>query len=162
MWGQVTGWVCEPYKVHELGKVTGSASVPARMTGWYPRRRGGLRPGALSLHAPGLSAVWTAPQWNDMIRPEKGGAMGLIRKSLFVATAGAVAPRSTKQRVALQTLAAIQGATPEQIERTGTRRGGITGRAGAMPAPARQTRVGKVRFTADELAYMREHAARSA
>jgi hypothetical protein len=47
--------------------------------------------------------------------------MGLIRKSLHVATVGAVAPNSKKQRVAKRTLVAIQGGTPEQVRRAGGR-----------------------------------------
>jgi hypothetical protein len=47
--------------------------------------------------------------------------MGLIRKSLHVATLGAVSPTSKKQRVASQTLAAIQGGTPAQVRRAGGR-----------------------------------------
>jgi hypothetical protein len=35
--------------------------------------------------------------------------MGMIRKTLHVATLGAVAPRSAKQEVALQTLEAVRG-----------------------------------------------------
>lgn len=34
--------------------------------------------------------------------------MGFIRKSLYVATQGAVSPQSTKQRVAVQTLVAAR------------------------------------------------------
>lgn len=47
--------------------------------------------------------------------------MGLIRKSLYLASAGAVAPNSKKQRRAAQTLAAVQGATPAEIRRAGGR-----------------------------------------
>jgi hypothetical protein len=47
--------------------------------------------------------------------------MGLIRKTLHVATLGAVAPDSRKQRVAAQTLGALQGETPAQVRRIGTR-----------------------------------------
>jgi hypothetical protein len=47
--------------------------------------------------------------------------MGLIRKALHVGTVGAVAPNSKKQRVAKQTLAAAQGASPEQVKRAGGR-----------------------------------------
>lgn len=47
--------------------------------------------------------------------------MGLIRKSFHVATVGAVAPNSKKQRVAKQQLAALQGKTPAQVRRAGGR-----------------------------------------
>lgn len=47
--------------------------------------------------------------------------MGLIRKSLYLASGGVVAPHSKKQRTALKTLAAIQGASPEEVRRTGGR-----------------------------------------
>ena len=55
--------------------------------------------------------------------------MGLIRKALFVSTGGVVAPNSRKQRVAMQTLAAIQGRSDEEVELIGTRRQslGLTG-----------------------------------
>lgn len=48
--------------------------------------------------------------------------MGLIRKALFASTGGIVAPNSKKQRVAKQTLAAIQGCSDQEVELTGTRR----------------------------------------
>jgi len=46
--------------------------------------------------------------------------MGLIRKGLFMTT-GLVAPYSKKQKTQMQILAALQGATPEEIANTGTR-----------------------------------------
>jgi hypothetical protein len=54
--------------------------------------------------------------------------VGLIRKSLHVASLGAVAPNSRKQRVALQQLAALQGKSPEEVRRVG-------GRLQHSPAP---------------------------
>ena len=47
--------------------------------------------------------------------------MGLIRKSLFAASGGLVAPNSKKQRRQLQILAAMQGATPAEVRRAGGR-----------------------------------------
>ena|SRR6266567_4038727 len=47
--------------------------------------------------------------------------MGLIRKGLYLGTGGLVAPNSKKQRRALQMLKATQGATSEEIRRTGGR-----------------------------------------
>jgi hypothetical protein len=47
--------------------------------------------------------------------------MGLIRKSLHIATAGVVAPNSKKQRVQRQILAAVQGQSPAQVRRAGGR-----------------------------------------
>jgi hypothetical protein len=47
--------------------------------------------------------------------------MGLIRKSAYLATGGAVAPHSRKQRTALKQLAALQGASPDQVRQTGGR-----------------------------------------
>ena len=47
--------------------------------------------------------------------------MGLIRKSLHIATAGAVAPNSKKQRVAKQQLAALQGKSEAEVRRAGGR-----------------------------------------
>ncbi len=78
--------------------------------------------------------------------------MGAIRKALFVATVGAVAPRSKKQKVALQTLSAIQGKSEATVRRTGTRRQAIYGtpRSGTI-------RGTKPKFTAEELAYCRAH-----
>jgi hypothetical protein len=57
--------------------------------------------------------------------------VGLIRKSLFVAT-GVVAPNSKKQRTALKTLAAVQGKSAAEIRLAGTRRAAL----GASAAPA--------------------------
>jgi Short C-terminal domain len=51
----------------------------------------------------------------------KGSKMGLIRKSLYLTTGGVVAPNSKKQRLQMQQLAALQGATPEEIKRAGGR-----------------------------------------
>jgi hypothetical protein len=71
-----------------------------------------------------------------MVTPDSHGdlkgeedPMGLIRKALFIGTAGAVAPNSKKQRVAKQTLAAVQGKSTAEVEHAGTRRAalGITG-----------------------------------
>lgn len=47
--------------------------------------------------------------------------MGLFRKAAYVASGGVVAPHSRKQRTALKTLAAVQGASPEQVRKTGGR-----------------------------------------
>jgi hypothetical protein len=47
--------------------------------------------------------------------------MGIIRKGLHVASVGAVAPNSKKQRVAKQTLVAVQGGTPAQVRPAGGR-----------------------------------------
>jgi hypothetical protein len=47
--------------------------------------------------------------------------MGLIRKSLYLGTGGVVAPNSKKQRQQKQVLAALQGATPEEVKRAGGR-----------------------------------------
>lgn len=55
--------------------------------------------------------------------------MGMIRKTLFGATLGAVAPSSKKQRTAKQTLAAVQGEPAAVVARTGTRRGALYGTA---------------------------------
>ncbi len=48
--------------------------------------------------------------------------MGLIRKTAYFATGGIAAPHSKKQRTALKQLAAVQGASPEQVRETGSRR----------------------------------------
>jgi hypothetical protein len=61
--------------------------------------------------------------------------MGFIRKTLFTATMGAVAPYSRKQRVAAQTLAAVAGKSREEVERAGTRRAAF-GFDGTPSAPA--------------------------
>jgi hypothetical protein len=55
--------------------------------------------------------------------------MGMIRKALFAGTLGAVAPSSKKQRIARQTLAAVQGKSEAEVARTGTRRGALYGTA---------------------------------
>jgi hypothetical protein len=47
--------------------------------------------------------------------------MGLIRKSLYLGTGGLVGPNSKKQRLQMQQLAALQGATPQEIKRRGGR-----------------------------------------
>jgi hypothetical protein len=47
--------------------------------------------------------------------------MGLIRKSLHIATVGAVAPNSKKQRNQRQLLAAAQGKSDVEVMRTGGR-----------------------------------------
>jgi len=47
--------------------------------------------------------------------------MGLIRRSLHIATGGMVAPNSKKQKLIRQQLAALQGKTPEEVKRTGGR-----------------------------------------
>jgi hypothetical protein len=47
--------------------------------------------------------------------------MGLLRKALHITTVGVIAPNSTKQRVAKQTLVAIQGGSPAQVRRAGGR-----------------------------------------
>ena len=47
--------------------------------------------------------------------------MGIIRKSLYLASGGLVAPNSRKQKLAMQQLAALQGATPEEVRRRGAR-----------------------------------------
>ncbi len=47
--------------------------------------------------------------------------MGLFRKTAYIASGGIVAPHSRKQRTALKTLAAVQGASPEQVRKTGGR-----------------------------------------
>jgi hypothetical protein len=78
--------------------------------------------------------------------------MGLIRKSLFVVTAGVVAPWSKKQKVAAQTLAAIRGASAERVERTGTRR------AALGPEPVTRTRRSRSPVPKSETAeYRAEH-----
>src|SRR6266498_2247761 len=57
--------------------------------------------------------------------------MGLIRKSLHIATVGAVAPNSKKQRNQRQLLAAAQGKSDAEVRRAGGRyeysRGAATG-----------------------------------
>jgi hypothetical protein len=58
--------------------------------------------------------------------------MGLIRKSLYLTTGGLVAPNSRKQRVQMQQLAAMQGATDEEIRRRGSR-GDAAGFLGLPP-----------------------------
>ena len=71
--------------------------------------------------------------------------VGLIRKVLFVSTGGVVAPNSKKQRVAKQTLAAIQGRDDEDAELIGTRRQalGLTGASSAGDQPGvHRPRVG--------------------
>jgi Short C-terminal domain len=47
--------------------------------------------------------------------------MGLIRKSLYLGTGGLISPNSKKQRLQMKQLAALQGATPEEIRRRGGR-----------------------------------------
>lgn len=59
--------------------------------------------------------------------------MGLIRKSLYLASGGIVAPNSRKQRVAKQQLAALQGATPQEVRQRGGR-GDYDGFWGFEPA----------------------------
>jgi hypothetical protein len=59
--------------------------------------------------------------------------MGLIRKSLYVASGGIVAPHSRKQRIAMQQLAALQGATPQEVRQRGGR-GDVDGFWGFQPA----------------------------
>jgi hypothetical protein len=62
--------------------------------------------------------------------------VGLIRKSLFLGTGGLVAPSSKKQRVQMQQLAALQGATPEEIRQRGGRND-TDGFLGIAPASVR-------------------------
>jgi hypothetical protein len=96
-----------------------------------------------------------------MTRPLAGDVMGLIRKSLFVATGGIVAPRSKKQKTALQTFAALQGAAPAEVKRKGTRRaalGPITEASSWQVKPRR--RVDRVSFTPEELEYLKAHTAK--
>ncbi|MDA8322601.1 MAG: SHOCT domain-containing protein [Actinomycetota bacterium] len=59
--------------------------------------------------------------------------MGLIRKSLYLTTGGLVAPNSRKQRIQMQQLAALQGATDEEVRRRGGR-GDVAGILGLPPA----------------------------
>lgn len=47
--------------------------------------------------------------------------MGIIRKSPYLGTGGLVSPNSKKQRRQMQTLKAMQGATPEEIRQAGGR-----------------------------------------
>ena len=72
--------------------------------------------------------------------------VGLIRKSLYLGTGGVVSPSSKKQRYAKQTLAAIQGGTPEQIRRAGGRYdfdGFLGGSSVAPPGPRFGPSAGK-------------------
>lgn len=71
--------------------------------------------------------------------------MGLIRKTLYLGTGGAVAPHSKKQRVSLQQLAALQGASPEQVRRTGGRYdfdSAVTGTPRVQTGQSAQDRTG--------------------
>lgn len=47
--------------------------------------------------------------------------VGLIRKSLYLASGGIVAPNSKKQRRQAQILAALQGRSPKEVKRAGGR-----------------------------------------
>ena len=69
--------------------------------------------------------------------------MGLIRKSLFLTTAGLVAPNSRKQRVQMQQLAALQGATDEEVRLRGGRgdAAGFLGLPSASVAARERVRV---------------------
>jgi hypothetical protein len=60
--------------------------------------------------------------------------MGLIRGALNLATFGAVASRSEKQRVAAMTLAATQGKSEEDVKLAGGRSFGAVNRANARSA----------------------------
>jgi len=104
--------------------------------------------------------------------------MGLIRKALHVATVGAVAPNSKKQRVAKQTLVAIQGGSPSQVRRAGGRyEHGVVGalenarvargravQAPSQPAPryVHQSHADAAANTAALMADVRKHRAASA
>jgi hypothetical protein len=63
--------------------------------------------------------------------------MGLIRKSLYLGSGGLVAPHSKKQRMQLQQLAALRGASPEEIKRAGGR-SDYDAFLGLSPASGRQ------------------------
>jgi hypothetical protein len=65
--------------------------------------------------------------------------MGLIRKGLFVTT-GVVAPYSKKQKTQMQILAAMQGATPEEVRKVGSR--STFGQPLRQEAPVREPRPG--------------------
>jgi hypothetical protein len=104
--------------------------------------------------------------------------MGIVRKALHVTTVGVVAPNSRKQRVATQTLVAIQGGTPSQVRRAGGRyeHGPAAAvdnarvareraaQAPAQPATTRSAynRADAIAETADLLARVRKNRVKSA
>jgi hypothetical protein len=68
--------------------------------------------------------------------------MGLIRGALNLATFGAVASRSKKQRTAAMTLAATQGKSEEEVRIAGGRSFDAVNRADARAATARAATQG--------------------
>jgi hypothetical protein len=85
--------------------------------------------------------------------------MGLIRKTLRVATYGAVAARSKKQRTQAQILAAVQGKSETEIAAAGARGFEIENEQRLQQARTRRSRPRgpKPVFTDEEKAYMAAH-----
>jgi hypothetical protein len=86
--------------------------------------------------------------------------MGLIRGALSLATFGAVASRSKKQRVAAMTLAATQGKSEQEVQIAGGRSFDAVNRADARAASARAARDGMTREQRQAQATVRAQMAR--
>jgi hypothetical protein len=87
-----------------------------------------------------------------------GVVMGLMRKTLRIATGGAVAARSKKQRTQAQVLAALQGKSEQEITAAGGRGFDFENQQKATQQARRNRPRGpKPVLTDEERAYMAAH-----
>jgi hypothetical protein len=78
--------------------------------------------------------------------------MGLLRKTLWLSTAGVIAPNSKRQKRDARLLAATQGATPREVRRAGGRLDPFSMTPPSL-APAPAARIGSPRTLAVNAAY---------